>query len=95
MKSKSELKRIQPQKEENNATEEKIKRFFSVSKCPKTHGEHWQGYQIEVLELKGQKIFNRYMFDKPDTKQIVMAKLELINDPDNQEYGENGEELLG
>ncbi len=75
--------------EEITDSAEKPKRFFHVNKVPMKENDFHQGYRIEVLEMLGDRITKRYFYDKTDTKQVVMAKLELINDPDNQEYETN------
>lgn len=65
-----------------------VRRYFSVVRLPRVPNDFHQGYQIEIAELSGDVVVRRYRLDKVDTKQMTMAKLELINDPDTQEHEE-------
>lgn len=38
-------------------------------------------YQIEVIALDGTKVVHQEMWDKPDTKEMVLAKLQELMDP--------------
>lgn len=64
----------------------KPQRFFSVVANGILPGHSHKSYQIEVVETLGSEITKRYLYGKVDTKQQTMANLELINDPDNQEF---------
>lgn len=65
-----------------------LQRYFGVVRVELKPGEYHQGYQIEIVELSGNTVVSKYRYDKVDTKNVTMAKLELMNDPDSQEYEE-------
>lgn len=56
--------------------------FFRCKKLGKGPNDYWDSYQIEVCVLQGNKIIKREMVDKPDTKQMTLAKAELMLNPD-------------
>lgn len=60
--------------------------FFRVKKIGRLHpADYWEAYQIEILIMQGDKVFRRWFYDKPDTKQMVLAKMELMMNPDQME----------
>lgn len=58
--------------------------FFRVKKLGrlKSTDQH-EAYQIEVVEMDGEKVVRRFWFRNPDTKQQTLAWAELMNDPDS------------
>ena len=60
--------------------------FFAVRKLGRLQpNDYWEAYQIEMLIVQDNKIVRRWLFDKPDTKQMTMAKMELMINPDQPE----------
>lgn len=44
---------------------------------------YWDAFQIEALETKAGRVIRRFFYDKPDTKQMILAKAELMLDPES------------
>lgn len=60
--------------------------FMRIVKLPKDKESllgYWDAFQIEVLETREGRIVRRFLFDKPDTKQMVLSKAELMLDPES------------
>lgn len=58
--------------------------FFRVKKLGRLQPQdQWEAYQIEVVEMEGDKMVKRFWYKKPDTKQQVLAQAELMADPDS------------
>lgn len=80
---------MNPKRKTKASQDSPKRRYFSVVPLGRLHpSDGWKAYQIETVVLRGDVVIERIMYDKPDTKQAVMAKLELMNDPDEQEYNE-------
>lgn len=75
-----------PQKQPRQATV--TARFFRAVALPKNPQNYWPDYQLEMVTFDGDRFIDKKLIGKPDSKQMIMAKLELLNDPDQQEYDE-------
>lgn len=81
--SKSNAKRLEVIKQE---PEKPKQRFFSLVRHQRKPTDHWDPWQIEVAVFRGDKLVHRYFYDKPDMKQMVVGKLELINSLEESDF---------
>lgn len=63
----------------------KVERFFRAVPIPQLGNDWHPPFQLEIIEVAGDKIVKRFRYGKVDTKQMVMANMDLLNDPTAQE----------
>jgi hypothetical protein len=68
--------------------EEKSKTSFAIRKIVRPN-DHWKAYQIEIIKTRGGKVVSETLYDKPDTLQMVMGKIEELMNPEIQEENDN------
>lgn len=76
-KSKSEQKRVEHQQEAK-----KPYYYYRMVKLPAKREDYWPAYQIEVAKFTDGVMDKVWLFGKPDTKQMVLARLQEFMEPD-------------
>lgn len=72
--------------DEEELTSEGIEYFFAVKKLGRIDAsDYWEAYQIKGIAVQSGRIVKELMLEKPDTKQMAMAKMELMINPDQLE----------
>lgn len=69
-------KKLTPKPVENG------ERFHRVVAHPLKPGDYWKAYQIEEVVAEGSKVISRQFLGKPDTKQQILAEMEVLMVPD-------------
>lgn len=46
---------------------------------------YWDAYQVKGIAVQNGRVVKELFLDKPDTKQMVTAKIELMLNPDGSE----------
>lgn len=57
-------------------------KFHRIVAHPLQNGNQWRGYQIEEIIAAGSKVISRHLLGKADTKQQILAEMELLMVPD-------------
>jgi hypothetical protein len=56
--------------------------FYRMVKLPAKQEDYWPAYQIEVVKFVGETLDKKFLYGKPDTKQMVLARLQEFMEPD-------------
>ncbi len=65
-----------------NTQPEQGETFHRIVAHPLPNGNQWRAYQIEEIIASGSKVISRHLIGKPDTKQQILAEMELLMVPD-------------
>lgn len=65
-----------------NAQTEEGEKFHRIIAHPLKKGDQLRGYQIEEVIAAGTKVISRHLLGKADTKQQILAEMELLVVPD-------------
>ncbi len=57
-------------------------KFHRIVAHPLKPGDQLRGYQIEEIIASGTKVISRHLLGKADTKQQILAEMELLVVPD-------------
>lgn len=60
----------------------KPKYYYAMVKLPTASSDYWPAYQIEIVKFVENQLDRRWLWGKPDTKQMIMAKLQEFMEPD-------------
>lgn len=57
------------------------KKFFAIRNVTR-ETDNWPAYQIEVVVIQGGYVVDQYLYDKPDTLDMVMGKTQEFLHPE-------------
>lgn len=71
-------------KESKSKSDSPIDKYIKVVKLPLAPNDAWEAFQIKQVLVQNGKVIKESLVDKPDTKQMTLAKAELMLNPDEE-----------
>lgn len=59
-----------------------IETYIKVVKMPLQQNDSWEAFRIKQVSIQDGKVVKEEFLDKPDTKQMTLAKAELMLNPE-------------